>query len=104
MNIPLISSFALLSFVGFSANLQGLEWTMTAITAMLIITVYNTSLIIDPDRREIQSKTGFAGSKIIPFDKLQGFQYIKPNISLLQSMCALLRIISMTEEKRRKLV
>lgn len=101
MNIPLISSFALLSFVGFSANLQGLGWTMAAITAMLIITVYNTFLIINPDRREIQSKTGFAGSKIIPFDKLQGF---KPNISLLQSMCALLRIISMTEEKRRKLV
>lgn len=69
MNIP----FALLSFVGFSANLQGLGWTMAAITTMLIIAVYNTYLIIDPDRREIQSKTGFAGSKIIPFDKLQGF-------------------------------
>lgn len=79
MNIPLIGAFVVLAIVGFTKMPESsFKWWMSSICIILFISVINSFMVIDLDKREIRVKMGiFARSKIIPFTCLLRFTVVQ---------------------------
>lgn len=73
--IPLVGTFLLFTIAGFTVMPESsFKWWMTGITVLLMLSILNSSLIINVDKREIRTKTGLIkASKTIPFADLTGF-------------------------------
>ncbi|MGJ1367626.1 hypothetical protein [Sphingobacterium spiritivorum] len=73
--IPLVGSFVILTIAGFTAIPESsFKWWMIGIVVLLILSILNSYLIIDVDKKEIRTKTGFIKvSRTIPFADLKGF-------------------------------
>lgn len=91
----MVGSFVLLTIAGFTAMPESsFKWWMMGIVVLLIISILNSYLIIDLDKKEIRTKTGFIkSSQIIPFADLKGFTvhktlqlgFITTNVGLVAS-------------------